>query len=96
MDHRATLLWDGLTVILHEVPRYERSFLAQIHLTRSHDQLFPGFIGGDALGVFDSLIGIQLGAATARFDCPGELPPSVEFRWAGPRITEVHWYHEPD
>lgn len=97
-DRRVTLYYPGLDVLIHEVPEYKSSFLAQLTLKQNYPVLFRDIaIGSHASDVVPRFENMQMESAElARLECPGELPPTIEVRFDRGRVVELKWIHEPD
>lgn len=97
-DRRVTLVFDGALAELHEVPKYDASFLARLELTSSRADVMPSLRVG--MKRSDAMEALGMGRARpAPFvtkECPWAVPPSIEVHFRGDRVSRIIWTNEPD
>lgn len=98
IDQRVTLRFGGVEAVLHEVPEYKRSFLAQVRLTRKMDELRLPVSVGDPLHKIHSVLGHPADGneVSLIYYCPSEMQPTVAFYVRAERVWQIEWINEPD
>lgn len=99
IDNRVTLQFGSVEAIIHEVPAYDRSFLAQTRITGRDDPrvAIPVRISDSSATVRETL-GQPVTSTPQKLEytCPSELGATLNLYLDRDRVTKIEWLTEPD